>query len=157
MFQKDFLGGILLLLLFNFFGCSHLGNHSLTNEQLIERGTNSYRQNIWEKAILDFNEVLKRDPLNSTAHFKIGVIYHKKGQIEDAINKYQRTLMIDPFYSKAYFNLALIYYKNKNNIEKALDYFDKYLKLEPTSKERFKIFELAESQKKEKSNSNNIK
>ncbi|MDY6862367.1 MAG: tetratricopeptide repeat protein [Thermodesulfobacteriota bacterium] len=150
MIQKDLLSVISLFLLLIFPGCSHLENQTINNEQLIERGIYHYRQNYWDEAIADFNKVLKREPKNSTAHFQIGVICHKKGQFDEAINRYKKALMTDPFYSKAYFNLAVIYYENKNDVEKALDYFEKYLKLVPNSKLRLKIEKLTKSQRKGK-------
>ena len=63
---------IILISLF-FFACSHdVSFYRKTGDVY-------YKNKDYEKAEEEYNKVLQHYPKDSDAHFKLGVIYHKKG------------------------------------------------------------------------------
>ena len=49
---------------------------------------------------------------------------------ESAYLEFTKTLEIDPSFSNAHYGLGLVY-KKKNEMEKAKEHFEEYLKLDP--------------------------
>jgi len=113
----------ILTILFFFCGCSQYVSFYR------KTGDVYYKNGAYEKAEAEYNKVLEHYPRDTDAHFKLGVIYYKKGFIE-------------PKYSKAYFNLGKIFSDREGayfDTKKATFSFKKYLELEPATSHRVKI------------------
>jgi tetratricopeptide (TPR) repeat protein len=64
--------------------------HALHN-----RGISYERLSLYEKAILDFSEVIRRDPDNANAYFNRGCCYDSVGELDLAIADYSVALELD--------------------------------------------------------------
>ncbi|MDY6790491.1 MAG: tetratricopeptide repeat protein [Thermodesulfobacteriota bacterium] len=123
------------ILMFFFCGCSQDVSFSR------KTGDVYYKNKAYEKAEAEYKKVLKHDPKDPDAHFKMGVIYYNKGLIEKSLLEFVEVTRIDPKYSKAYYNLATIFSSPGPYFDarKATFGFKKYLELEPASSRRDKI------------------
>lgn len=65
----------------------------------------------FEQALVHYQAVIGRDPLNVEAHNNLGRLYLDKGLFDDAIREFQRVTAIDPQYGRARTNLAATYFK----------------------------------------------
>ena len=89
----------------------------------------------------EFKAVLKNDPTDYYAHYKLGVIYARQGLTKKGLFKFMEAICFNRNFSKAYYNLGTIYSSKGPhlNIDKAIFFFEKYLELEPDSKQKNKI------------------
>jgi tetratricopeptide (TPR) repeat protein len=84
-----------------------------------------------------FENVLKQDPDNASAHNGLGNIYYLQGEYEKAVGQYQEALGRAPDYAAAYNDMALacealmIQDKEKSEYwkQKAAEYWEKFLQL----------------------------
>ncbi len=61
----------------------------------------------------------------------IGIIFHKKGELDKALEYYQESLRLktnEKDKTPTYNNIAVIYYK-KGNYEKAIEYYEKAIEI----------------------------
>ncbi|MEM4263910.1 MAG: radical SAM protein [Candidatus Woesearchaeota archaeon] len=70
---------------------------------------------MYEKAIVMFNEAIKRNPVNIAVRLNLGNALIDSGRIDEAEQVYNQILEIDPLVFKAYQNLASIYHFKKEN------------------------------------------
>ncbi|MBY9008024.1 MAG: tetratricopeptide repeat protein [Candidatus Lokiarchaeota archaeon] len=75
------------------------------------------------EAIELFNKILKISPKDLDAHFYLGIIYTD-------LNEHNKALRIDPDNKRVLNNLGNIY-KDKEQFEKANEYYNKVLKTDP--------------------------
>lgn len=104
-------------------------------------GNTYYRNGSYKMAEKEFKAVLKYDPTDYYAHYKLGVIYARQGLTKKGLFKFMETICFNQNFSKAYYNLGTIYSSEGPhlNIDKAIFFFEKYLGLEPTSRQKDKI------------------
>ncbi len=50
----------------------------------------------WSEALSEYVEILKRDPTNAQAHYRLGVVQMKVGATADALKSYQEALRLNP-------------------------------------------------------------
>jgi tetratricopeptide (TPR) repeat protein len=114
--------------------------NSLMNAEDIhkKRADEYYRKGEYEKAKQELLWVLKAAPDDVKANFRLGVIYGNEGSVEKSREAFKKVLSLDPGYSKAYYNLAVLYTKgdSQNDVKQSIQYFSKYLEIEPNSKHR---------------------
>ena len=82
----------------------------------------------FEKAILNYQEVIKSDPTCTDAYMNIGICYDHLGDYYSAIDFFDMTLELYPLYPKAWLNKAITY-QHKGDIGEALKCFDKAIDL----------------------------
>ena len=63
----------------------------------------------------------------------LALALQKKGLVDEAIQKYEKAIDLDPNFAASYLNLGLLYWKNKNNVNKAIEYLQKYRFIDPNS------------------------
>lgn len=71
-------------------------------------------------------------PTTSLDFYNLGVVYVKKGKLDDALKMFHEAVKIDKNFKDAYYNMACIY-EEKNQKKKALDLWNNYLKLDSDS------------------------
>ena len=100
-----------------------------------------YGKKRYTKSKSELNKVLEDNPGHVDAHYKLGVIYGKEGEIKDGIREFEKVISIDPDYDKAYYNLGVLHASlgNAESIKIAKGYFDRFLELKPDTELRSQI------------------
>ncbi|MEY3397981.1 MAG: hypothetical protein RL220_575 [Bacteroidota bacterium] len=83
------------------------------------------------QAAMMLREIVQTDSLNADAHFWLGVLSVRSGQIDKAISRYEKVISIDPNYLNAYIDLGGIYME-QGNFAKAHEWFDRTVKIDST-------------------------
>jgi len=98
-----------------------------------------------KKALTDFDknsaELKRLKSETALMHYNLGVIFQKANKWQDAIREYSKVLEIMPNDADTNFNLALIYEMTKNDRDKAVYYYQKYLEANPTAEDTKKVKE----------------
>lgn len=82
---------------------------------------------------------LKRE--NADMHYNLGVIFQQQAKWREAVREYEKVLEIKPDDADANFNLAIIYDTIKNDREKAVFYYKRYLDITPEADDALKVKE----------------
>ncbi|MEW5801403.1 MAG: tetratricopeptide repeat protein [bacterium] len=98
--------------------------------EYLNTGTFYYTQGNYDKAVEQFQLMLKANPKDVFTHFVLGYIYDKQGLTDQAIQELQESIRLDPSYINAYNNLGTIYNRLGRQKE-ALDVFKIALQLNP--------------------------
>jgi len=67
--------------------------------------------------------------------YNLGVAYTGSGYYDEAIEAYQRSLELDPSNADAHYNLAVVYDTFRQDPEKAVEHYSKYLEIKPDAPE----------------------
>ena len=81
----------------------------------------------YDKASKYFKRIIDLDQNNYRAWYNLGITHFNLNQTEQALNSYNEALKIKPDYAYCYYNMGLVYESNKNDLEKALEYYEKAL------------------------------
>jgi len=92
-------------------GCSKPEDFLNTGNQLFQSGD-------YEKAIIEYQKAITKNPKFTDAYYQIGIIQLKQNNHNEALVNFEKILEIDPKYRNAYIKLAEIY-MNKNNLDEA--------------------------------------
>jgi tetratricopeptide (TPR) repeat protein len=96
------------------------------------RGDSYYNKKDYDRAIFDYNQVLKLDPNDVDAYNNRGVSYDNKKDYDRAISDYNQALKLDPNNVHAYINRGISYY-NKKDYDQAISDYNQALKLDPNN------------------------
>lgn len=83
-----------------------------------------------EAALVNFSEVLRRNPGHAEAHFQMGTILAEQGRLDEAIDHFTATLRIKPDDADAHFNLGNAF-AGKDRFAEAISHFSEALRLQP--------------------------
>ncbi|UCD83828.1 MAG: tetratricopeptide repeat protein [Deltaproteobacteria bacterium] len=83
-----------------------------------------------DKAVTEYQEVLKIDPEYFDAYINLGLAYFKLGDNDQAINEFSQALKLRPQSAVCHTNLGAIYARLENK-EKAIYHFRESLRLDP--------------------------
>lgn len=83
-----------------------------------------------DRAIFNFNKVLKYDPKHLFVIDTIGLAYLQKGDTERAIEYFSKAISIQPDFVKSLTNLGFAYYQ-KGDYERSLEYSRRAVKAKP--------------------------
>lgn len=75
----------------------------LSAEDYVHRGDVAKRRHYWDMAIGQYRQALRLDSKNGTAHYELGEVLEKKGDLQGALNEYRAAYSLDP-QSMAYKN-----------------------------------------------------
>jgi len=77
--------------------------------------TKSLYQGIFDQAISQFTQVIKKDPSNAGAHHNLACAFCLKGDYDRALMEFEKALKLEnsPFRAVIYFNKAVVYFKKK--------------------------------------------
>ncbi len=90
-----------------------------------------YREsNLINKALDQFNEVLRIDPHFALAYTNIGVIYEKQGRNDEAMAEYKKGIAADKSRTDSYLSLGMLYEKLGRNDE-AFEMYQTVQKMNP--------------------------
>ncbi len=76
-----------------------------------------------------FREAIIRNNRDAVAYNQLGILQRYKGQFEAARNQYQRAIRIDSDYAFAHLNLGILFDLYLQDLELALQQYQKYLAL----------------------------
>lgn len=96
----------------------------------LNMGTFYFGQGNTQKAVEQFQMVLKVNPNDVFTHFVLGYIYDQEGKTEMAIREFEETLRLDPRYVSAYNDLGTVY-NRIGQYDKAQEQFRKAIELNP--------------------------
>lgn len=97
----------------------------------IDRGDVYSVQGNMEKAIADYSEVVKTQPKNAHAQYKLGFAYHGGNKPAEAEQAYRAAIAADPKYAPAYNNLAWLLVQRRQKLDDALRFAKKAVALAP--------------------------
>jgi len=72
-------------------------------------------------------------------HYNLGVFYAGNKNYELARREFERSLVFDPNNPKTHYNLGYLYSEYLDQHDKAMAYFEKYLEMDPHSKESVQV------------------
>lgn len=94
-----------------------------------------FKKGLLDASMDEFKLAIHYEPDHAEAHSCLGTVYANKGLFDEAITEIEEALRLRPNYPNAYKNLGIIYLNYKKDIQKASNYFNAFLKLDPTNKE----------------------
>ena len=84
------------------------------------------KSDLAEKA---FSEAIERDDDDAVAHNHVGILLRQKGEFEAARQHYQKAIDADSSYALAYLNLGILFDIYLQDLQKALQHYQKYQSL----------------------------
>lgn len=75
----------------------------------MEKGKNYFAEKNYEKAIIEFKNVMQIDPKFPEAYYNLGLVQEQNRDLQKAVANYQQALQLDPEYIDAKVRLARIY------------------------------------------------
>jgi tetratricopeptide (TPR) repeat protein len=100
-------------------------------DQLLEKGVNAQTNGKYEEAIVSYLELLKINSERADIWYNLGIAYQSIAKPDEALNAYTKAFEINPReQSDAIFFGALIL-EDKKNITKAMELYEKYIKVAP--------------------------
>lgn len=88
-----------------------------------------FKQGKSEDALKAIEQSLAKNPNHAGSLNLLALIEHKQGKLKDAIEHYKAAIKAKPDYANAHYNLALLYDIYYQEIEKAVEYYRKYMAL----------------------------
>lgn len=73
-----------------------------------------------------FQQAVTRDPNDAVAYNHLGILQRHNGHFQEALTQYQRAIDIDDNYAPAYLNLGILFDLYLQDLEKALQHYQKY-------------------------------
>ncbi|MCP4765975.1 MAG: tetratricopeptide repeat protein [Gammaproteobacteria bacterium] len=73
-----------------------------------------------------FQQAVTRDPDDAVAYNHLGILQRLNGRFQEALVQYQRAIEIDDSYAPAYLNLGILFDLYLQDLEKALQQYQKY-------------------------------
>ena len=100
-------------------------------DQLLEKGVNAQTNGKYEEAIAFYLDLLKINSGRADIWYNLGIAYQSIAKPDEALNAYTKAFEINPSeQSDAIFFGALIL-EDKKNITKAMELYEKYIKVAP--------------------------
>ena len=93
-------------------------------------GNINYELKEYEKAINNFESIIKIDSHFSDAYYNLGIIFKNINQIDKSIDNFEKCIKINPKKFEAYNNLGNIY-RDKQQIETAINLYVESLEINP--------------------------
>lgn len=110
---------------------------TLLKEDLASREAMYYRGNYFlyglgdpDKAIAEFEKILKQDPSFTLAHYDLAVAYRDLGMPEKSIAQYEKTLELAPNFPEALSNLGGYYFRS-GKLDQSVKLFKKAVQAYP--------------------------
>ncbi len=101
-----------------------------------------------DKAIDEFKKSIEINPFHPGLYNNLGYLYTKRNLINEALDAYQRVLELDPDNPEVHKNLGLLYFYKINDYNRAINFWEKYLILNPNDPQNLAIQEKINEMKK---------
>jgi len=95
-------------------------------------GLDDQKLNRHQRAVQEFQQVLRQDPLNAMAHFNLAVSEFALNRMDDAVNELQAVLAMEPYYTRAGELLGTIWLQEKAYV-RAREQFNHLLTVDPNN------------------------
>ncbi|MDD5286445.1 MAG: tetratricopeptide repeat protein [Desulfuromonadaceae bacterium] len=102
-----------------------------------------------QKSINAYGKALEIEPNNPNVLTDQGIMYRKVGWYDKALNNFEKAGRIDPKHLQSLFNAGLVYAVDLKQPEKAVPYWNKYLKMDSSSPTALQIKGIMEQSAKE--------
>ena len=102
-----------------------------------------------QKSINAYGKALEIEPNNPNVLTDQGIMYRKVGWYDKALNNFEKAGRIDPKHLQSLFNAGLVYAVDLKQPEKAIPYWNKYLKMDSSSPTALQIKGIMEQSGKE--------
>lgn len=104
----------------------------LNNEQKLLLARAYYSEEMFREAEFVLLPLISSGTADKMAHFTMGNVFNRKGDLNRAIHQWEMAIDIDTEYAEAYFNIGVAYFK-KQDVERAREYWRKVLVVNPDS------------------------
>ena len=118
---------------------SSLPSWAVDIQALFTKGQGFENEQRWSEAFSIYSEILKFEPNNALAHYRLGAVSEKLGATDNAVRSYQEALRIDPGQADArramegyYVNQGVMLRRN-NQLAEAAHMFQQAIGLNPSS------------------------
>ncbi len=105
------------------------------------------RQNNFGEAQKYFKESLETSPQDENLAYNVGEIYFSNQKIDEALINFELAAKIRPDWPDPYLKMGYVYL-NKGDMSKAVEYFEKFLKLEPNTERSAQVQNIINTIKK---------
>lgn len=78
-----------------YFSLFLISGTAFASEELFNKGRIFESEQRWSEAFSAYTEILKRDPNNAAAHYRLGVVSEKLGATDKALHSYQEALRLN--------------------------------------------------------------
>ena len=95
-----------------------------------------------DDAAAQYQIAISIEPGYSRAHYNLGNVFFRQGNLEQAVAQYERTLAVDPEYAQAHNNLGIVY-ATQGRLAQAEAAFVRALEIDPDYTEARLNFERA--------------
>lgn len=95
-----------------------------------------------QKAINAYGKALEIDPNNANVLTDQGVMFKKVGWYDKALINFEKASKVDPNHLQSLFNAGIVYMVDLKQPEKAIPYWNKYLKMDSSSPTALQIKEM---------------
>ena len=85
------------------------------------RSRQSFKQNLQAATL---------NPADASAHYQLGLIYQKRGELDAAVGSFKRAIEIDPGETDAHYQLGRIA-RQEGRLNEAVQHFERVVRLEP--------------------------
>jgi tetratricopeptide (TPR) repeat protein len=96
---------------------------SQTDDDHVKRGDVFFKEKLYDRAIAEYSQAIKKNPQNVAAFTARGRAYHWKDDYDKAIDDYSKAIQIDPQNAGAYADRGWAYYLKKD-YDRAIADFD---------------------------------
>jgi tetratricopeptide (TPR) repeat protein len=103
-------------------------------EALIDLGNLYFDNKMYQLAINTYQRALDIDPKNYDVRTDTAIAYFYAGATDTAIEELQKVLEKDPNHAMAYYNMGIVQWHGKNDLDKAIESFNKYLEIQPNGR-----------------------
>lgn len=107
-------------------------------ETLFQQGIDAMTANNQDEAVIWFKKALQQNPEMAIAHFKLGEVYHKKGNAKLAYAELSRAVQQDPKLHEARKELAFLLVENRA-LDPAVKVCEQYLEVNGDNEEIYLI------------------
>jgi tetratricopeptide (TPR) repeat protein len=132
-FLRLLMGMGLLTIMVGSFGCS-----GEDPSQLFQQGVDAMAAEKPDEAVIWFKKALQQEPEMALAHYKLGQIYHKKGEVKLAYAQLSKAVQQDPKMAEARKELIFLLVANRA-LEQAVKVCEQYLEINGEDEEVYLI------------------
>lgn len=101
----------------------------------INYGLSLYHQKKFDQLASAIKDMEKRGFASPPRYNLQGLLAVERGQFEDAVKAYERAIKADSAYAFAWYNLAMVYDVYLQQVPRAVEYYQAYMKLVPDDEE----------------------